>query len=94
MKRLLLHLVVALFSVSRLVAQDSTTNELPAVTDPPFRDPQRARTLAMIRPGAGHVYSGEYLQAYGYWVGTAVGISVGVVLFDEPCAFAAITTIG
>ena len=78
MKRLLLNLVVALISVSPLVAQDSTINESPASTDRPYRDPQRARTLAMILPGAGHVYSGEYLQAYGYWVGTAVGISVGV----------------
>lgn len=86
MKRLLPHLVVALISVSRLVAQDSTSNALPASTDRPYRDPATARTLAMILPGAGHVYSGEYLQAYGYWVGTAVGISVGVALFDEPCS--------
>jgi len=90
MKRLLLHLVVALISVSRLIAQDSASNES-ASTDRPYRDPQRARTLAMILPGAGHVYSGEYLQAYGYWVGTAAGISVGVALYDQPCSFAAIT---
>jgi hypothetical protein len=93
MKRFLARVCVfALLPLHPLVAQDSTSTPAAAVADRPYRDPQRARTLAKILPGAGHVYSGEYLQAYGYWVGTAVGISVGVALYDEPCAFAAITT--
>ena len=91
MKRSLAACLFAFLPLSQLTAQDSTSSPSTAPVERPYRDPQRARTLAKIIPGAGHVYSGEYLQAYGYWVGTAVGVSVGVVLFDEPCAFAAIT---
>ena len=90
MKRFLLALAVALLPLARLVAQDSTINESPPSTERPYRDPQNARILAMLLPGAGHAYSGEYLKAYGYWVGTAAGISVGVALFDEPCSFTAL----
>jgi hypothetical protein len=93
MNRSLALCVFALLPLSELAAQDSTSGAPPAPVDRPYRDPRRARTLATIIPGAGHVYSGEYLQAYGYWVGTAVGVSVGVALYDEPCAFSAITKI-
>jgi hypothetical protein len=55
-------------------------------SDPPYRSPERARRIAMLFPGAGYEYTGEYLRGYLTWVGTAVPVIVGVIGFDVPCA--------
>ncbi|HET9777306.1 MAG TPA: hypothetical protein VFP77_12105, partial [Gemmatimonadaceae bacterium] len=45
----------------------------------PYRDPQKAVVLGSILPGAGYVYAGEYLHAYGAWLGTIGGIGGGMM---------------
>jgi hypothetical protein len=79
---------LALLPLGGGVAQDSTSIPPTETASPPYRDPQRARAFAKLLPGAGHIYSGEYLRGYGYWVGAASGITVGAALYDQPCAFA------
>ena len=66
--------------------RDSVSSALDS--DPPYRNPERARKLAMVLPGAGYVYTGEYLRGYLTWVFSAAPILVGVATFDAPCAYA------
>ena len=63
---------------------DSSASE----AERPYRDPQRARVLGTIFPGAGHVYAGEYLRGYVFYLRTVVGIGGGVMMYivDE-CTF-------
>ncbi len=74
-----------------VLAQDTTVvNE--AVASPPtvkpYRDPHKARVLGTIFPGAGHIYSGEYLRGYGYYLATVGGVGMGVMVFIvDRCTF-------
>ena len=53
----------------------------------PHRDPQRAKVLGTILPGAGHIYAGEYWRGYSTWVVTVSGIGVGSIVFEyDGCA--------
>jgi hypothetical protein len=81
MRALVVSLVASLlFSVPATVfAQDVVSAEHP------YRDPQKARVLATILPGAGYAYTGEYLRAYGTWFVTAAGLMVGPVYFESDC---------
>ncbi|HET7612657.1 MAG TPA: hypothetical protein VFK26_01930 [Gemmatimonadaceae bacterium] len=55
----------------------------------PYRNPQTAVVLGSIIPGAGYVYAGEYLHAYGAWLGTIGGIGGGMMIYElNDCTFA------
>jgi hypothetical protein len=90
MKSLLCVLLVATINTGML-AQDTTgVNE--AFASPPtvklYRDPHKARVLGTIFPGAGHIYAGEYLRGYGYYLGTVGGVGMGVMVFIvDRCTF-------
>jgi hypothetical protein len=63
---------------------DSTASE----AERPYRDPQRARLLGSLFPGAGHVYAGEYWRGYVIYLTTVASIGGGVMVYviDE-CTF-------
>ena len=54
--------------------------------EPLYRSPDRAATFAKILPGAGYIYTGEYLRGYTVWVLTVSGLAVGRIVYDSPCA--------
>jgi len=47
-----------------------------------YRDPQKAKALAIVLPGAGYVYTGDYLLGYATWAGTATSLITGVVTYQ------------
>lgn len=56
-----------------------------------YRNPEKARVLSFI-PGWGYAYTGEYLRAYGTWVMTFVGVTVGPIIFSsDTCGFIFVT---
>lgn len=77
-------------------AQGSTTaadSSAPAASAV-YRDPQTARRLGALLPGAGHVYAGEYLRGYLAGAGTAGSLGMAVIVYNvgdctflnaEPC---------
>jgi hypothetical protein len=69
---------------SAALAQDSARATLPSETA--YRSPHKAQVLAMILPGAGYAYTGEYLRGYGTWVITATGLTLGPLLLGEDCS--------
>jgi hypothetical protein len=82
-----------LFSLppAALVAQDqpgSKSDSVPVVAPKPYRDPHKARVFGTLFPGAGHIYAGEYLRGYGYYVGTIGGVGMGTIIFmTDRCTF-------
>lgn len=67
-----LAILLLIFASSAVVAQEPTPVGLDRLPiEHPYRDPHKARVLATILPGAGYVYTGEYLRGYGTWVITA-----------------------
>jgi hypothetical protein len=80
--------IMLMTPVSGSTAQSRDSVSPVVDTDPPYRNPERARKLAMVVPGAGYVYTGEYFRGYLTWVGTAVPILGGVISFDQPCGYA------
>lgn len=72
---------------ARLAAQDPTPdpNETQA-SERPYRDPHKAQVLAVILPGAGYAYTGEYFRGYATWVVTATGIMIGPTMLGEDCS--------
>jgi hypothetical protein len=85
---LLLFLIMLMTTSTELTAQarDSVNTAAPD-SAPPYRSPERARRIAMLFPGAGYEYTGEYFRGYLTWVGTAGPVIVGVIGFDVPCAY-------
>ena len=81
-------------TVSLLVIYASVGNAQSATPSPNdtfaseqlYRDPHKARVFAMILPGAGYAYTGEYLRGYGTWVITATGLMIGPLLLGEDCS--------
>jgi hypothetical protein len=77
--------------ISPLRAQDTTRAAADSVVrqeTPLFRNPKRALILGSVIPGAGHIYSGEYLR--GFWnYETTVGLIAGgvMVFYFDICAF-------
>ena len=70
-----------------LLAQD-TTLAAPGQTLKPYRDPHKARILGSLIPGAGHIYAGEYLRGYGYYLATVGEVGTGVMVFIiDRCTF-------
>ena len=77
-------IVALLFLVSTAVfAQDSLDTY--SLEEHPYRDPHRAKIIATILPGAGYVYTGEYLRGYGTWVVTASGFILGPTMLSLDC---------
>jgi hypothetical protein len=86
MKYLFYLLLVACLNTT-LLAQD-TTEVAPQQTPKPYRDPHKARILGSVFPGAGHIYAGEYLRGYGYYVATVGEVGSGVLVFMvDRCTF-------
>lgn len=80
-------LIVLMTSAPDLTAQDSAALMPASDSVPPYRNPQRARTLAMAFPGAGYVYTGEYFRGYATWLRFATPVIVGVIGFDQTCPY-------
>lgn len=76
----------AWFFAVPLRAQDTTQ----ALTHPVrLRDPRAAAILGTLVPGAGHVYSTEYLQGLGIFAGTGSLIGWGTLIYEiDRCTFA------
>lgn len=86
MKYLFYMFLVACLNTT-LLAQD-TTQIAPGQTLKPFRDPHKARIFGSLFPGAGHMYAGEYLRGYGYYLATVGGVGAGVMVFTiDRCTF-------
>jgi hypothetical protein len=55
----------------------------------PFRDPTAAAVLGTIVPGAGHVYSTEYVRGASIYFGVVGGIGGGAIIYMvDKCTFA------
>src|SRR4029077_13383384 len=47
-----------------------------------------ARVLGAVVPGAGHLYAGEWLKSYLYFVGASGGIYMGEAIYTlDRCTF-------
>ncbi len=91
MKYLFFLLLVACLNTT-LPAQD-TTVVARGQTLKPYRDPHKARILGSLIPGAGHIYAGEYLRGYGYYLGTVGAVGTGVMVFIiDRCTFSFLST--
>ena len=80
----------ALFLAGKLMAQDSTVAATvrPPVTERPFRNPTTAAVLGTVVPGAGHIYSTEYLRGASMYVGALGGIGFGAITYMvDKCTF-------
>ena len=90
-------LVVICVWVSPLTAQDTAKGAVDATAHqvtPLYRSPKRALILGSVIPGAGHIYSGEYLR--GFWdYETTVGLIGGgvMVFYFDKCALNFLDTI-
>jgi hypothetical protein len=83
----LVNLLLAACLTTSLLAQDTTVAES-GQTLTQYRDPHKARILGSIFPGAGHVYAGEYLRGYGYYLATVGAVGTGVMVFIiDRCTF-------
>lgn len=90
--RIVIVVCLALVLGRSLAAQD-TTQRTPdsTISKSPgrYRNPQRARVLGILLPGAGHIYAGEYLHGVLAYEGTVGGIGSGVLIFMvNKCSFA------
>jgi hypothetical protein len=76
--------VLILAGAGPLRAQDTTTvttdSTVRQVT-PLYRSPKRALILGSLIPGAGHIYSGEYLHGFLNYEATVGAIGGGVLTF-------------
>jgi hypothetical protein len=55
---------------------------------PPYRSPKRALILGSLIPGAGHIYSGEYLRGFLNYEATVGAIGEGILVFIwDRCMF-------
>ena len=84
-------IVLSAAAITSLPAQDttSTTPNIDSVsTEALFRDPQRAKMLGTLLPGAGHIYAGEYLRGYVIWVTTATSFIMSPYVYEAGlCSF-------
>ena len=63
---------------------DSTTSS----TERPYRNPHRALLLGSLIPGAGHIYSGEYVRGFLTYEATVGAIGMGTIIFIlDRCTF-------
>jgi hypothetical protein len=96
MRSIVISLIVTLASTAPLLAQDSTRMDaaIPAaVAEPLYRDRHTARVLGTLFPGAGHLYAGEYLRGYGYYLRTVGSAGAGVLVYNfNKCMFSFLDT--
>ena len=89
--RVVISLCITLSLALRLGAQepnrepaDSTTSS----TERPYRNPHRALLLGSLIPGAGHIYSGEYVRGFLTYEATVGAIGMGTIIFIlDRCTF-------
>ena len=63
---------------------DSTTSS----TERPYRNPRRALLLGSLIPGAGHIYSGEYVRGFLTYEATVGAIGMGtIIIIVDKCTF-------
>ena len=89
MKPLVVVVLIVSFNAT-LLAQDTTVTKDSASgsTIKLYRDPHKARIFGSLFPGAGHIYAGEYLRGYGYYVATVGTVGMGVMAFIlDRCTF-------
>lgn len=87
--------VLLFFPAVRLMAQDSTRAAVPdsSAIVSQFRDPTKAAIFGTLFPGAGHVYSTEYLRGLNIYLGTAGSIGMGALVYEmDSCVFAFFNT--
>jgi len=79
-----------------LEAQDTTTFAADSTIQQPaplYRSPKRALILGSLIPGAGHIYSGEYLRGVLNYEATVGAIGGGVLVFIwDKCMFSFLST--
>jgi hypothetical protein len=89
--RVAISVCIALLLSLPLGAQDTTqvnVDSAPSTVVRPYRNPHRARILGALIPGAGHIYSGEYLRGFTAYEGTVGGIGGGILVFMiNKCTF-------
>lgn len=79
---------IILVCAGTLRAQDSTQATAPTHAAE-FRSPAVAAVLGTIVPGAGHIYSTEYLRGVGFYEGTVSTIGLGAMVYViDKCTFA------
>jgi hypothetical protein len=78
LKTLLIPTAALTFGAATLPAQNMTCGEAGD------KNPKTARTIGII-PGAGHIYTCEFLRGLGLYVVTTSTIAVGTVLADFDC---------
>ncbi len=74
-----------------LMAQGSTpaAPPQPSAAESPFRDPVKAAVFGTLFPGAGHVYSTEYMRGVGIYFGAVGSIGLGALVYEiDKCTFA------
>jgi len=85
-----LALVALLVCGAPLSAQDSAkVSEAAGAprTDSVYRDPTAARLFAIVLPGAGHVYAGEYWRGIAIYEGTVASLGMAALVYTIPdCA--------
>ena len=82
---------IAVLWTNQLQAQDTTQSPAPSIhsfqTSP--RDPTTAAILGTLVPGAGHVYSTEYLRGAGLFAATGSLLGMGEIIYVlDRCTFA------
>lgn len=95
--RIVLAAFLALFPATALRAQDTAavvlTDSVPRSLDVPYRSPQRALVLGSVIPGAGYIYTGEYLRGYLTGLTTVGGIEIGALIYTlDSCSFTILST--
>ena len=88
---------LVLFPAAPLRAQDTAQVVPPDSVQQslarPYRSPHKALILGTILPGAGYMYTGEYLRGYGTWVATIGLIGEGVMVYIlDNCTFTFLST--
>ena len=83
------HLALVAVLVCRvpLSAQDSakvSTSAEAARNDSVYRDPTAARLFAIVLPGAGHVYAGEYWRGIAIYGGTVSSFGTAALVYTIP----------
>lgn len=99
--RLSRHCVAIVFVLPILVARPASAQQfLDTLTDSAVaerlgyrRTVKTAIVLGSVVPGAGHLYAGEWIKSYPFFLGSVGGIAVGAVILDfDRCIFALFNT--
>ena len=89
--RAIMSLCIAVLPIFPLGAQGPGSGAVDSTTsseESPYRNPHRALVFGSLIPGAGHIYSGEYLHGFLTYEGTVGAIGMGTLVFImDRCIF-------